>query len=120
LQQPSRFPRNGLLAARVANHFAPAPWVAAFCRSVFHANFAEDREIGDPEIARNCLDRLGLPGAALIAEAQSETSKASLRTTVAHAQEIGLFGAPSFVVAGEVFWGNDRLDDALAWATQNT
>ena len=119
LQHPSRFPRNGLLAARVANHFAPAPWVPTFCRSVFLANFAEDREIADPEVLRDCLDRLGLSGAALIAEAQSETAKASLRTAVAHAQEIGLFGAPSFVVAGEVFWGNDRLDDALTWATQN-
>jgi 2-hydroxychromene-2-carboxylate isomerase len=120
LQHPSRFPRNGLLAARVANHFAPAPWVPAFCRPVFHANFAEDREIADPEVLRDCLEPLGLSGATLIAEAQSKTGKASLRNMVAHAQEIGLFGAPSFVVAGEVFWGNDRLEDAIAWATRDT
>jgi 2-hydroxychromene-2-carboxylate isomerase len=117
LRHPSRFPRNGLLAARVANRSVPAPWAPAFCRSVFQANFAEDREIADPEVVRDCLDRLGLSGAALIAEAQSDAGKASLRTTVEQAQALGLFGAPSFVVAGEIFWGNDRLQDALDWAT---
>jgi 2-hydroxychromene-2-carboxylate isomerase len=113
---PSRFPRNGLLAARVANRFAAAPWVPDFCRAIFHANFAGDREIADPDVVRDCLDRLSLPGETLIAEAQSSDSKAALRDTVQRAQALGLFGAPSFVVAGELFWGNDRLDDALDWA----
>ncbi len=118
LRHPSRFPRNALLAARVANHSASAAWVPAFCRSVFQANFAEDREIADPEIVCDRLDRLGLSRAALIAEAKSDAGKASLRTTVEQALALGLFGAPSFVVAGEMFWGNDRLQDALDWATR--
>lgn len=113
---PSRFPRNGLLAARIANRFAAAPLVPDFCRAIFHANFAEDREIADPDVVRDCLDRLGLPSETLIAEAQSPDGKAALRDTVQRAQALGLFGAPSFVVAGELFWGNDRLDDALDWA----
>ena len=116
LQHPSRFPRNGLLAARVATRAAGAAWLPAFCRSVFTANFAEDREIADPGVVRDCLDRLGLSGEALIADAQSEDAKQGLRNAVAQAQAMGLFGAPSFVVAGEVFWGNDRLQDALDWA----
>ncbi|HTB43159.1 MAG TPA: DsbA family protein, partial [Acetobacteraceae bacterium] len=78
--------------------------------------FAEDREIADPDVVRDCLDRLSLPGETLIAEAQSSDSKAALRDTVQRAQALGLFGAPSFVLAGELFWGNDRLDDALDWA----
>jgi 2-hydroxychromene-2-carboxylate isomerase len=117
--RPRHFPRNGLLAARVANRFRNAPWAPAFCRSVFAANFASDREIADPEVVGECLERLGVTGAAVIADAQSEAGKASLRTTVEQAQSIGLFGAPSFVVAGEVFWGNDRLEDALDWATRD-
>ena len=80
---------------------------------------AEDREIADPDVMRECLERLGLSGAALIADAQSEAGKASLRATVEQAQATGLFGAPSFVVAGEVFWGNDRLEDALDWAARD-
>lgn len=45
LTRPSRFPRNGLLAARVVTAFPDAPWLAAFVRAVYTANFAEDREI---------------------------------------------------------------------------
>src|ERR1700722_18709041 len=118
-RRPSQFPRNGLLAARVANRVATAAWAPEFCCSIFHANFAEDREIADPAVVRDCLDRLGLPGETLIAEAQSSDAKAALRHAVERAQAAGLFGAPSFVVAGEQFWGNDRLDAALAWATQH-
>jgi 2-hydroxychromene-2-carboxylate isomerase len=117
-RRPSNFPRNGLLAARIANRFATAAWTPAFCRSVFQANFAEDREIGDPAVMRDCLDRLGLQGDTLIAEAQSSDSKTALRFAVERAQALGLFGAPTFVVAGELFWGNDRLDAALAWAAK--
>lgn len=65
---------------------------------------------------RECLDGLGLSGEVLIAEAQSDEGKAGLRNAVEQAKSLGLFGAPSFVVAGEVFWGNDRLEDALEWA----
>jgi 2-hydroxychromene-2-carboxylate isomerase len=115
-RRPSNFPRNGLLAARIANWFATADWVPDFCRAIFLANFAEDREIADPAVVRNCLDRLGLPGETLIADAQSPDGKAALHDTVRRAQGLGLFGAPSFVVADELFWGNDRLDDALDWA----
>jgi 2-hydroxychromene-2-carboxylate isomerase len=55
----------------------------------------------------------------LIADAQSQEGKTTLRQRVQQAEALGLFGAPSFVVAGEVFWGNDRLDDALEWATRD-
>jgi 2-hydroxychromene-2-carboxylate isomerase len=116
--RPSRFPGNGLLAARVANRFATAPWAPEFCRAIFRANFAEDREIADPAVVRDCLDRLDLSGDTLIDEAQSSDGKAALRDAVERAQALGLFGAPSFVVAGELFWGNDRLDAALEWAAR--
>ena len=47
-------------------------------------------------------------------------NKARLRAETEEAQRLGLFGAPSFTTAdGELFWGNDRLEHALAWAKQN-
>ena len=46
---PSKFPRNGVLASRVACQFASEPWIAEFAKAVFHANFGEDREIADPK-----------------------------------------------------------------------
>ena len=116
--RPSRFPRNGLLAARVAclARSTSEPWLPDFVRAVYRANFAEDREIGDEAEIRSILDSLGEPGESLIERAQEPEIKASLHEQSRRAAEIGIFGAPSFVVGDELFWGNDRLEDALAWA----
>ena len=114
-QQPSAFPRNGLLAARVALQGDDMPWLEEFCEQVMQANFADDREIADPVFIAALLDRLGADSAALIAAAGSDSCKAALRTRTADAQARGIFGAPTFFVGDEMFWGNDRLDDALAF-----
>jgi len=113
---PSRFPRNGLLAARVALVGVEEGWVAPFARAVMSANFAEDREIGEEAVIVEILGALGLPAAELMARAQADANKLALRCQTERAAELGLFGAPSFRVGEELFWGNDRLEDALAWA----
>lgn len=115
-RRPSRFPRNGLLAARVALVGVEEGWVAAFARAVMTANFAEDREIGEEAVIVEILGTLGLPAAEVIACAQADANKLALRCQTERAAELGLFGAPSFRVGEELFWGNDRLEDALAWA----
>jgi len=116
LQVPSRFPRNGLLAARVALVGAEEVWMADFCRAVMHANFAEDRNIAEVEVIQSILVSLGLPVEDILARAESPENKLALRQQTEKAGEIGLFGAPSFVTPdGELFWGNDRLEDALEW-----
>lgn len=115
-RMPSRFPRNGLLAARVALLGAQDEWVAPFSRAVMTANFAEDREIGDAAVIAELLGGLGLDAARLIEDAQSDANKLALRRQTEQAAELGLFGAPSFRVGDELFWGNDRLEDALVWA----
>jgi 2-hydroxychromene-2-carboxylate isomerase len=120
--RPSRFPRDGLLAARVACLASAKlePWLPEFVRAVFRANFAEDREIGDAVEIRSILDELGQPGAKLVEQAQTPENKQRLREHTQRTIELGIFGAPSFVVEGELFWGNDRLEDALAWHTEHT
>ena len=115
-RRPSRFPRNGLLAARVALVGAQEGWVAAFARAVMTANFAEDREIADETVIADILNALGQPAAGVIARAQEGANKLALRAQTERAAELGLFGAPSFRVGDGLFWGNDRLEDALAWA----
>ena len=115
-RHPSRFPRNGLLAARVALVGVEEGWVAPFARAVMSANFAEDREIGEEAVIVEILCALGLPAAELMARAQADANKLALRCQTERAAELGLFGAPSFRVGEELFWGNDRLEDALAWA----
>ncbi len=115
-RRPTQFPRNGLLAARVACLAAAEPWCGDFVRGVYHANFAEDRNIADPSVVASVLDGLGQAGAAVIARALEPANKERLRAATEEAQRLGIFGAPTFVVDGELFWGNDRLEDALAWA----
>jgi 2-hydroxychromene-2-carboxylate isomerase len=120
-QRPSVFPRNALLAARVALLGEGEPWVMDFCEQLMLANFADDREIGDPAVIADILDdvlpNLGADSAALIAAAGADASKAALRQRTADALARGIFGAPMFFVGDEMFWGNDRLEDALAHAT---
>jgi len=62
------------------------------------------------------LERLGLPAAALLRAAQLDANKARLRAATEEAQRRGVFGAPTFFVGEEMFWGNDRFDDAVACA----
>ncbi|MHB8728431.1 MAG: DsbA family protein [Sulfuricaulis sp.] len=114
-RRPSQFPRNGLLAARIACWFASEPWVAEFIRSVYRANFAEDLDISDASLLARRLDSLGQAGAAIIQQAQSPESKEKLRAQTERAVTLGIFGAPTLVVGTELFWGNDRLEAAMSW-----
>ena len=118
LKRPSLFPRNGLLAARVACLGQDQAWIGEFSRRVMQANFADDRDIGAEQVIAELLAGLPLPATAgaLLAAACAPDGKETLRRQTERACQSGLFGAPSFVVAGELFWGNDRLEDALAWA----
>ena len=114
--RPSQFPRNGLTAARVTLAGGDAEWVPAFVRRAYRANFAEDRDIADPGVLNDLLRDLGVDASAVLAEAGSAAVKEQLRANTEEAQRLGIFGAPSFVARGELFWGNDRLDEALEWA----
>lgn len=113
-RRPSVFPRAAVPPTRLALANADQPWVGEFCRRVMRQNFAEDRDIDRPEAALAVLEDMGLPAQALWQEAQSEAWRARLRAQTAAARWRGIFGAPTFFVGREMFWGNDRLDDALA------
>lgn len=113
--RPAQFPANGLLAARVAQVALTHPRGETFCQTVFGAQFAEARDIADPVVIADCAARTGLP-ADMIEIARSDTNKAALRATTDAAAQQGLFGAPSFTIGDELFWGDDRLEAALAHA----
>jgi 2-hydroxychromene-2-carboxylate isomerase len=117
LRRPSSFPRAALLAMRVALLGADRDWIAAYCRRIMQLNFAEDRDIGSAQVVSEALDELGLPAQQIIADAQSDANKLRLREQTEAAVAKGIFGAPTFFVGDEMFWGNDRLDDALAYCT---
>lgn len=115
-KQPSSFPRRALLPLRVALIGAEQPWIGAFCRRIMQANFVDDREIDDPALVGDILATLGLDSAALLAAANAEPNKLAMRAQGEEAVRRGIFGAPAFFAGDELFWGNDRLEDAIAWA----
>ena len=119
LKRPQPFPQNGLLAARVALVGVQEGWVGPFSRAVYAAEFGEGLDISKAETLAALLDRLGLDGGTLVAGALADDGvKNRLKIATEEAQRQGIFGSPSFVTAdGELFWGDDRLDQALAWAT---
>ncbi len=116
--QPSRFPRSALLPMRVALLGAEQPWMGAFCRCIMLMNFAQDRDIDSPAAVSEALLALGLPDGELMAAAVAEENKLRLRAQTEAAQARGIFGAPTFFVGEEMYWGNDRLGDALTAAAR--
>jgi 2-hydroxychromene-2-carboxylate isomerase len=114
-RRPSVFPRNGLLAARVACRFADAVWMPSFARAVYTANFAEDREIAERGVISELLSDAGQDAAAILQQAQAPEAKDGLRRQTEQAAQHGVFGAPNLRVGDELFWGNDRLEAGFAW-----
>ncbi len=117
LVQPVPFPQHTLLAARIGHAGRAQPWIAEYSRAVFHAEFGQGSDISDPALLASLLLEAGADAKAVMEDAASPENKTGLRQAVEEATEIGIFGAPSFTTEpGELYWGNDRLADALAAA----
>ena len=115
-KMPTPFPQNSLQAARLAIVGAEEGWVAAFSKAVYLAEFGEGADISDRGVLEGILRGLKLDPARLLARISTAEVKDRLKEQTALAQESGIFGAPSFIVGDELFWGNDRLEGALDWA----
>ena len=114
--RPDPFPQNSLLAARVATALS-ATVRPQFSRAVYRAGFALGHAIADSAVLAAILNDIsGAPPDALAAAATAKT-KDALRQVTDQAQSLGIYGAPSFTTpSGELFWGNDRLEQAIEWA----
>ena len=119
-RMPSVFPRLGVLPSRIVLSGAEQPWVGAFSRKVMELNFALDEDINHVERITPILNELGLSSSEVLAQAQSDSVKTRLREQTDEARARGIFGAPTFFVGAEMFWGNDRLDDALLLASEGS
>jgi len=113
---PSPFPQNSLHAARLALIGRTEGWGPAFTRAVYEAEFAGGANISERRVLGGILKRLGLDSEALLARSEAPDNKQRLRQQTEEAQELGIFGAPTFLAKGELFWGDDRLEQALAAA----
>jgi 2-hydroxychromene-2-carboxylate isomerase len=107
--------RVALLLASEEDNLCPA-----FTRALYQASFAEGRNIAEPEVVAAVLEGMGADARAVIARALTPENKQALKDQVAAAMAAGLFGIPSFTIAAkdnELFWGNDRLEQAIAAAS---
>jgi 2-hydroxychromene-2-carboxylate isomerase len=116
-RMPERFPANSLGAGRLAMLGRQEGWAPAFSRAVFEAEFARGEDISSEPVLANALATAGLDAARVLPRGSDTSVKEALKAQTAEAERLGIFGAPSFVTAdGELFWGDDRLEHALAWA----
>ena len=118
LVPPDPFPQHTVLAARTALIALERPEGADFCRAVYDAEFVEGKSVSDREVLAECLEKTGLP-VELLDQAVTDPVKQRMRGQVDTAVKLGIFGAPSFVVNNELFWGDDRLEDAIDWAVNH-
>lgn len=115
-EMPPAFPANGLHAARVALAGEADGWVAPFTRAVFEAEFGAKHDITDAAVLASALQRIGVDAEAALARSATPEIKDRLRVQTEAASGRGIFGAPTFVTEdGELFWGDDRLDQAIDW-----
>jgi 2-hydroxychromene-2-carboxylate isomerase len=123
-RRPDPFPQASLLAARVAlvglgGGRGRDSWGRDFCLAVYRAEFADGLRIDEPKTIRAILSDLKVDPNKAIATAQTDDIKDKLRSQTAEAQRLEIFGAPTFTTPdGELFWGNDRLETAIAWAAR--
>jgi len=79
------------------------------CAAVFEAVWVQERNIGDPNVLEALVAECGLP-AKRAEQSQSQTVQERYEAYTQEAIDIQVFGAPSYVIDGEIFWGQDRLD----------
>ena len=114
-------PKFWPFAAEAADRFAVAVAAAGhdpdpFLRRAFAALWEEEQNLADDATLTKLANAEKLPGAELLSEAKREQAKAKYEQNTADAIAIEVIGSPSYVLNGEVFWGQDRLDlldDAL-------
>jgi 2-hydroxychromene-2-carboxylate isomerase len=95
-------------------------WCADYARATYRRWFQDGLEAGiEPNLSES-LREIGQDPTRVIARAESDEIAAALQKATEEAKSLGVFGSPSFVVGRELFWGDDRLDDAIAWYRSGT
>ena len=109
-RMPKVFPVNSMLASRAASAAAQQGSGEAAALALLGAYWGRGEDISQPEVVQAALDAAGLDGAALLVATQDDAVKDIVRANTEAALELGIFGAPTMVYEGALFWGNDRLD----------
>jgi len=113
---PAPYPaRQSVVANQIALLGMQEGWGEAFVREAYRLWFQRGLETGGEPNVSTALREIGQEPAGVVALAAGETVKAALAAQTDRAKSLGIFGSPTFVVDGELFWGDDRLEDAISW-----
>jgi 2-hydroxychromene-2-carboxylate isomerase len=116
-----RFPQSSLNAARLGIVAAEEGWAPVFTRELYLLQFRDAENIAEPSTLARALKAAGQEPETLLRRIAEQQVKDALRAQSERAAQLGIFGAPTFVTEdGELFWGDDRLERALAWAVKES
>jgi 2-hydroxychromene-2-carboxylate isomerase len=120
-QVPVPYPLKNLeLANRVAVLGESEGWCSDYVRSTYRLWFVEGKEAGAEPNLSESLREIGQDPDRVIAAAKNDSVGHALEANTEEAKRLNIFGAPTFVTHGEIFWGDDRLEDAIAWHRNGT
>jgi 2-hydroxychromene-2-carboxylate isomerase len=114
--KPPYAPRRWLLALRVGLIAAGEGWCPEYSRTTFHDWFINRHAPGVADHVERVLTSLEKPTAAIIARAKSHEAESLMKEVTDEARSLSIFGAPTCAIGREIFWGDDRLEDALQFA----
>lgn len=118
LRWPDPFPGNTLTAMRAATFAKQTGRTVAFALAAFRQAFAAGRDLSEPDNVAIAAAACELHPRALLKAVATDGVKAALREATEGAADAGVFGVPSLVVGGEVFWGDDRVEEAIEAAAR--
>jgi 2-hydroxychromene-2-carboxylate isomerase len=121
IKVPVPYPlKNFDLASRVAVLGEVEGWCPKYVRASYRRWFLEGKEVGAEPNLSESLGEIGQESDRVIAAANAESVRRAYDDNTREARQLSIFGSPTFVARGELFWGDDRLDDAIAWQTKGT
>ena len=115
---PAPYPlKNFDLASRVAVLGEIEGWCPDYVRASYRRWFVEGKEVGTDPNLHESLTEIGQDPERVIETANADPVGRAYDDNTREAKRLNIFGAPTFVARGELFWGDDRLDDAIDWHT---
>ncbi|WP_421791148.1 2-hydroxychromene-2-carboxylate isomerase [Hyphobacterium sp.] len=112
------WPQFSVAAARIGLIGAKEGWIRAFTENLYRLEFADNLDISKEATLRAALEGVA-EADRVISESRSRETKNALKAQVDEAMSAGIFGAPTYRVGTEIFWGGDRLNDAIEWAVEH-
>ena len=111
----ARFSRIAVSFKRQGSCFKEEGWCEEYVKLTYKYWFESGIEAGSEECLNKVSKDMGIDVNGLIEKSNTDTIIQRYNTQTDIARELGIFGSPSFIVNGEIFWGDDRLEDAIKW-----